>query len=108
MLCDPIFQTEVRRIKVVMYRVSVFDLVHHTLSHMFHLLTICGIHLISLCLAHLSLGVVEKVFVQLSICQSYDNTGGAITCRHKETGHPSCNFTLLSYPPLQISMHALL
>lgn len=36
--------------------------------------------------SHLPLGVVEKVLVQLSICQRYDDAGSAITCTQKDSG----------------------
>lgn len=34
---------------------------------------------------HLPLCVVEKVLVQLPICQCDDDAGGAITCRHRDS-----------------------
>lgn len=72
-----------------MYSVVVFDLVRHKLSHTFHLVAICVAHLTSLHLAHLPLSVVEKILVQLSVCESDDNAGSAITCRQKELVTPA-------------------
>lgn len=77
------FPDQTKVIKVVMYRMAAFDLIHLS-SHMFHLALICVAHLTSLYFSHLSLSIVEQILVQLSICQSYDNTGSAITCRQKE------------------------
>lgn len=64
-----------------------FDLVHHVDSLIFHLVMICVTHLDFIPGSHLSLSIVEQILMQLSVCQSYDNTGGAITCRQKELAH---------------------
>lgn len=76
-------------------------------SIMFQLVIICVTHLTSLYLSHLSLGVVEKILVQLSICKSYDNTGSAITWRQKEFRHPVLQFHTLILS-LGANKHAVL
>lgn len=73
-------------IKVAVYRVAVFDQVHHVLFHVSSGHDLRDRFSLFLRVSHLPLGVVEKVLVQLSICQSYDDAGSAITCTQKDSG----------------------
>lgn len=71
----------------------VFDLVHHVISHKIYLVIVCGARFsLSSYVSHLSLSVVEEVFMQLSVCQSNDNTGRAITCRHHSSQTNHCSY----------------
>lgn len=83
MYFDPIFPDMRKRTEEVMHQVAAGDAVHHV-SIKVHWDDIFVASLtLSLCVSHLSLSIVEKVFVQLSICQSNDHAGSAITCKQK-------------------------
>lgn len=73
-------------IKVVVYWVAVFDQVDHVLFHISSGHDLRDQLSLFLRVSHLPLGVVEKVLMQLSICQSYDDAGSAITCTQKDSG----------------------
>lgn len=72
-------------IKVAGYWVAVFDQFHHVPFHVSSGHDLRDQSSLFLRVSHLPLGVVEKVLVQLSICQSYDDAGSAITCTQKDS-----------------------
>lgn len=70
---------------IKMYWVAVFDQARHVPSPVSSGCDLPDPFSLFRWVPHLPLCVVEKVLVQLSICQCDDDAGGAITCRHRDS-----------------------